>query len=34
LAVLGVQKRIILKGTFKKADGSMDCIYMADDRHR
>jgi len=31
---LGVQHRIILKGAFKKGDGGMDCIDMADDRYR
>jgi hypothetical protein len=31
---LGVQYRIILKGAFKKGDGGMDYIDMADDRYR
>jgi hypothetical protein len=31
---LGVQKRKVLKRAFKKEDGNMDYIYMADDRYR
>jgi hypothetical protein len=30
----GVDGRIILRWIFRKWDGSMDCIYLAQDKHK